>query len=142
MLLDTRRPSRPHAKSTWSGLQCQSARIELNARKKRPGWDVWGAEAPLDLEANDLADPNAQGDQSKALPGKTQLNIPKEVRDPDPNSKRGIAVYQGNAIAQMSVGVLYKAFGLSPLYADDNLTPSTNRLLDFTSGFPKDECPL
>lgn len=26
-------------------------RIELNARKKRDGWDVWGAEAPVDLEA-------------------------------------------------------------------------------------------
>ena len=25
-------------------------RIELNARRKRDGWDVWGAEAPLDLE--------------------------------------------------------------------------------------------
>jgi N6-adenosine-specific RNA methylase IME4 len=28
-------------------------RIELNARAKREGWDVWGAEAPVDLGASD-----------------------------------------------------------------------------------------
>jgi N6-adenosine-specific RNA methylase IME4 len=26
-------------------------KIELNAREKRDGWDVWGAEAPVDIEA-------------------------------------------------------------------------------------------
>ena len=30
MLLDTRRPSRPHAKSTWSGLQCQSPAVRVH----------------------------------------------------------------------------------------------------------------
>ena len=30
-------------------------KIELNARKRRPGFDVWGAEAPLDLDAADEA---------------------------------------------------------------------------------------
>lgn len=32
-------------------------KIELNARTKRDGWEVWGAEAPADLEAADAQHP-------------------------------------------------------------------------------------
>jgi N6-adenosine-specific RNA methylase IME4 len=28
-------------------------KIELNARRRRNGWDCWGAEAPLDLATDD-----------------------------------------------------------------------------------------
>ena len=31
-------------------------KIELNARQKRVGWDIWGAEAPVDHEAGEAAE--------------------------------------------------------------------------------------
>ena len=57
-------------------------KIELNATKARTGWDRWGAEAPLDLEANSLAGPNAERGSIEG--GAVARGISEKARPPSP----------------------------------------------------------
>jgi N6-adenosine-specific RNA methylase IME4 len=75
-----RHSAKPDALYVWAETFYPNLpKIELNARKARPGWDRWGNEAPVSSNENDQPG-DMLGDAG--APGEENFEFPPEVEEP------------------------------------------------------------